>query len=210
MKKMRYTVEKNDETGDESMEKVLLASNNAGKLREFREILAGLFEIVSLRELGLEADPEETGATFEENALIKAEYACNISGLPSLADDSGLEVDALDGAPGIYSARYAPGSDADRVQKLLREMQGKEQRSARFVSTVALVWPDGRKVTARGTCEGEITREPSGNGGFGYDPVFLPTGYDKTFGCLSEEEKNAISHRGRSIAALRKKLQSAD
>ncbi|MCI9625871.1 MAG: RdgB/HAM1 family non-canonical purine NTP pyrophosphatase [Clostridia bacterium] len=188
------------------MEKVVLASNNAGKLREFREILEGLFEIVSLRELGLEADPEETGSSFAENARIKAEYSCRLSGLPALADDSGLEVDALGGAPGIYSARYAPGTDADRVVKLLQDMENVEKRTARFVSVVALVYPDGRQVTARGTCEGVITRQPQGAGGFGYDPIFLPDGYDQTFGLLSAETKNSISHRGRAVRALRDKL----
>ncbi len=188
------------------MEKVVLASNNAGKLREFREILEGLFEIVSLRELGLEADPEETGSSFAENARIKAEYSCRLSGLPALADDSGLEVDALGGAPGIYSARYAPGTDADRVEKLLRDIEKVENRTARFVSVVALVYPDGRQVTARGTCEGVITRQPQGAGGFGYDPIFLPDGYDQTFGLLSAETKNSISHRGRAVRALRDKL----
>lgn len=188
------------------MEKVVLASNNAGKLREFREILEGLFEIVSLRDLGLEADPEETGSSFAENAQIKAEYSCRLSGLPALADDSGLEVDALGGAPGIYSARYAPGTDADRVAKLLRDMENMEDRTARFVSAVALVYPDGRQVTARGTCEGVITRQPQGEGGFGYDPIFLPDGYDQTFGLLSAETKNSISHRGRAVRALRDKL----
>ncbi len=189
------------------MEKVVLASNNAGKLREFREILEGLFEIVSLRDLGLEADPEETGGSFAENARIKAEYSCRLSGLPALADDSGLEVDALGGAPGIYSARYAPGTDADRVAKLLRDMENMEDRTARFVSAVALVYPDGRQVTARGTCEGVITRQPQGEGGFGYDPIFLPDGYDQTFGLLSAETKNSISHRGRAVRALREKLR---
>lgn len=188
------------------MEKVVLASNNAGKLREFREILEGLFEIVSLHELGLEADPEETGDSFEENARIKAEYSCRLSGLAALADDSGLEVDALDGAPGIYSARYVPGTDADRVTKLLQDMENVENRTARFVSVVALVYPDGRQVTARGTCEGVITRQPQGEGGFGYDPIFLPDGYDRTFGLLSAETKNSISHRGRAVRALRDKL----
>lgn len=188
------------------MEKVVLASNNAGKLREFREILDGMFEIVSLRDLGLEADPEETGNSFEENARLKAEYSCKLSGLPALADDSGLEVDALGGAPGIYSARYAPGTDADRVEKLLQDMEKENDRTARFVSVVALVYPDGRQVTARGTCEGSITRRPQGAGGFGYDPIFLPDGYDRTFGLLSAEEKNNISHRGRAVRALRDKL----
>lgn len=192
------------------MEKVLLATNNAGKLREFREILGDLFEIVSLRDLALEADPEETGTTFEENALLKAEYSCKRSGLPTLADDSGLEVDALDGAPGIYSARFVPGSDMDRLEKLLQVMQGKDKRSARYVAAVAMVWPDGRQVTVRGICEGTLTESPSGNGGFGYDPIFMPNGYDKTYGCLSEEEKNKTSHRGKAIAALRDRLQATE
>ncbi len=190
------------------MEKVVLASNNAGKLQEFRSILAGVLDIIALQDLGLKADPEETGQSFEENARIKAEYTCRISGLPALADDSGLEVDALGGAPGIYSARYAPGSDADRVEKLLRDMNGELQRRARFVSVVALVWPDGRAVTARGTCEGRITVQPEGSGGFGYDPVFLPEGFDRTFAQLSEEEKNHISHRGKAVALLRRKLET--
>jgi len=115
-------------------------------------------------------------------------------------------VDALGGAPGIYSARYAPGTDADRVGKLLQDMEKENDRTARFVSAVALVYPDGRQITARCTCEGVLVRQPQGTGGFGYDPIFLPDGYDRTFGLLRAEEKNSISHRGRAVRALRDKL----
>jgi XTP/dITP diphosphohydrolase len=188
----------------------LLATNNSGKLAEMRPIFASLgLECVSMREAGVSSDPEETGVTFEENALIKARAAMEASGMPSVADDSGLMVDALGGAPGVMSARFAGGhdvSDAEMCAYLLAKMADKEQRSARFVSCIACVFPDGGEVTAHGTCEGSIIRAPRGESGFGYDPVFVPEGYDETFSELGPDIKNGISHRARALLAFKEEL----
>ena len=188
----------------------LLATNNAGKLAELRPIFASLgLECVSMREAGVSSDPEETGSTFEENALIKARAAMEASGMPAAADDSGLMVDALDGAPGVMSARFAGGhdvSDADKCAFLLEKMADKEQRSARFVSCIACVFPDGGEITARGECEGSIIRAPRGESGFGYDPVFVPEGFGETFAELGPEIKNGISHRARALRAFGEEL----
>ena len=188
----------------------LLATNNFGKLAELRPIFASLgFECVSMREAGVSSDPEETGLTFEENAIIKARAAMEASGMPAVADDSGLMVDALDGAPGVMSARFAGGhdvSDADKCAYLLSKMEEKEQRSARFVSYIACVFPYGGTVTAHGECEGSIIRAPRGESGFGYDPVFVPEGFDETFAELGPDIKNGISHRARALRAFREKL----
>lgn len=190
------------------MQKLLLASNNAGKLREFREIFSEDV-ILSLADLSLEIEVEEDGKTFEENAVKKAREVAKISGMTAVADDSGLCVNALSGAPGIYSARYAGenASDQERIQKLLEELKGERDRRAKFVSVVALCTPEGETVTARGECEGEILEQPEGNGGFGYDPVFYVKEFGKTFGQLTGEEKNRISHRGRAIRALWEKIK---
>ena len=182
---------------------LLAATNNKGKLREYKRMLEPLgFEILSLSDLSLQADPEETGSSFAENARIKAEYVCALSGLPALADDSGLCVDALDGAPGIYSARYSGGSDEDNNQKLLQELKDvpTEKRTARFVCAICCAWPDGSFTETEGTCEGKIDFAPVGEEGFGYDPLFLSDEVG-SFGLASPEEKDAVSHRG---AALRK------
>lgn len=189
------------------MSTYLLASNNAGKLREFREIFSE-DTILSLKEVSLEIEVEEDGTTFEENAIKKAREIAKISGMTAIADDSGLCVDALDGAPGVYSARYAgeDATDRQRIEKLLEEMKNLSNRTARFVSVVALCTPDGEIVTACGECEGEILQEALGEGGFGYDPVFYVKEFDQTFGQITGEEKNSISHRGRAIRALKKKL----
>ena len=189
------------------MSTYLLASNNAGKLREFREIFSE-DTILSLKEVSLEIEVEEDGTTFEENAIKKAREIAKISGMTAIADDSGLCVDALDGAPGVYSARYAgeDATDRQRIEKLLKEMKNLSNRTARFVSVVALCTPDGEIVTACGECEGEILQEALGEGGFGYDPVFYVKEFDQTFGQITGEEKNSISHRGRAIRALKKKL----
>ena len=182
---------------------LLAATNNKGKLREYKRMLEPLgFEILSLSDLSLQADPEETGSSFAENARIKAEYVCALSGLPALADDSGLCVDALDGAPGIYSARYSGGSDEDNNQKLLQELKDvpMEKRTARFVCAICCAWPDGSFTETEGVCEGKIDFAPVGEEGFGYDPLFLSDEVG-SFGLASPEEKDAVSHRG---AALRK------
>ena len=181
----------------------VLASNNQKKKGEMSAILQELgIEVLSMEEAGVHTQPEEDGDTFEENALIKARAACKASGLPALADDSGLAVDALGGAPGIHSARYCPGSDWDRLQFLLQNMKNspREKRGARFVSAVACVFPDGTERVWRGECPGLVLEEPQGQGGFGYDPVFYLPEYKMTFAQMPGEEKNKISHRARAMA----------
>lgn len=189
--------------------KVLAATNNGHKVREFTQILTPLgYELVTPKDLGINIDPEENGTTFEENALIKAQAFVKEAGIPVIADDSGLETDFLNGGPGVYSARYAEGSDADRVNKLLDVMKDTENRGARFVSAVAMIFPDGRKICVRGECHGVIAKQPVGENGFGYDPVFFVESFGKTFSELSADEKNSISHRGRALAALEKELRN--
>ncbi len=190
---------------------LIIATRNPGKLREFDHLLVGCgYQLTSL-EQHTDIEIEETGATFEENARLKAEICAKATGCLSLADDSGLEVDALGGQPGVYSARYAgPGaSDAQRAQKLLAAMAtippGK--RAARFRCVVALDWPDGRCETFEGSCEGEIAFEPKGSHGFGFDPVFYMPEYGQTMAELPEDFKNQISHRGRAMALARARLQ---
>ena len=183
--------------------KVILASKNAHKLEELSAILGQLgFEIALESEYGLDIDVEETGTTFEENSLLKADAVMRASGLPALADDSGLMVDALGGAPGVYSARYGhKNSDAERVEYLLENMKNvpDEKRTAKFVCVITCLWPDGRKIAARGECPGRILHEVHGSNGFGYDPVFYVPEKGKTFAELLPEEKNAISHRARAL-----------
>jgi XTP/dITP diphosphohydrolase len=190
--------------------KAVLASNNPGKLRELNTILSALgLEVISQREAGLNLDVEETGTTFEENSLLKAQAACQASGMIAIADDSGLEVDALDGAPGVYSARYGTPDldDQGRTALLLKNMEGKEERACRFVSVVTCCFPDGRVLVARGTCEGQVAEKPQGDNGFGYDPIFYVPELEKTFAQLSDEEKNARSHRGRALQKLAELLK---
>ena len=185
--------------------KICAATGNAGKLRELRRILeAQGHEVVSQKELGITIEPEETGTTFAENALIKAETICKASGLPTIADDSGLMVDALDGAPGVYSARYGgPGlDDTGRWQLLLRNMAGQSHRTCRFVSVICCAFPDGSEILARGECPGVLAEGPSGAGGFGYDPIFFLPQLGKTMAQLTPEEKNQISHRARALAGF--------
>lgn len=187
--------------------KFVLASHNQKKLKELQQIIGELgMEIIPLPENAPE--PEENGATFAENALIKAKSAAAFTGLPALADDSGLCVDALDGAPGIYSARYCEGSDADRNALLLRNMTGKTNRSAHFVCCIACVWPDGTSLTVDGACEGEIAESLSGAGGFGYDPLFYVPAYGCTFGELDGDVKNSISHRAKALQKLKESLKN--
>lgn len=187
----------------------LIASNNQHKLEEICRILAKQqYTAKNLAQAGLEIDPEETGTTFEENALLKAREVCKVSGLPTIADDSGLAVDALDGAPGVFSARFSGvhGDDAANNQKLLSLLQDlpKEKRTARFVSVVALVLPNGASMTVSGTCEGVIGFALQGENGFGYDPLFLVG--EKSFAELSPEEKDAISHRGKALEEFGERL----
>lgn len=191
---------------------VILATNNEHKVREIREILGDkLGKTLTLKEAGVSADPEENGATFKENALIKAREICRLTSLPALSDDSGLCVNALGGAPGVYSARYSGKDSADNTALLLKNLEkaaeaGNSDRSAHFSCCVALVFSDGRELTAEGRTFGSITLSPEGEGGFGYDPVFFSPELGKTFAQASEEEKNSVSHRGRALAALKEQL----
>ena len=193
-----------------SVMKMILASGNRKKLAELKRILEPMgFEVIPKDEAGVTFEPEETGATFEENALIKAQAICVATGEAAVADDSGLCVDALGGAPGVFSARYAGenATDGERIDKLLAELGGvpEKKRSARFVSAVCVCFPDGSRAEARGVCEGRIAFERRGSGGFGYDPVFLVG--EKSFAELTAEEKDAVSHRGNALRALEKKLR---
>ncbi len=189
----------------------IIATGNAHKLLELERILAPLgIDAVSTKAKGISLDDvEETGTTFEENAYLKAKAACDKTGLPAVADDSGLCVDALNGEPGVYSARYAgeDATDEQRYQKLLHNLKDvpAEKRTARFVSAVCCVWPNGESLTVRGECEGAIGFEPLGENGFGYDPVFMVG--EKSFAQLSAGEKDAISHRGRALVKLQQALQ---
>ena len=193
------------------MVKAIFATGNKNKVKEAKEILEGLgIELISMKEAGIESDPEETGSTFAENALIKARAVAKISGCLTLADDSGLVIDYLDGAPGIYSARVM-GHDTSydiKNKALIEKLEGIEgdERSARFVAAIAAVFPDGREFTTEGTMEGIIAKEAQGENGFGYDPIL----YIKEYGCcsaqLSSEAKNAISHRGKALREMREIL----
>lgn len=193
--------------------KFIIATNNKKKLREMGAILEKLgVRAVSLAEAGIESDVEETGTTFEENSRLKAVAAMQVSGLPAIADDSGLEVDALGGEPGVFSARYGGDKckdDVERYQYLLENMENVPdgERSARFVSVITCVFPDGRELSARGEIEGEILRAPRGEGGFGYDPVFFVESEGMTTSEMSQERKNEISHRAKSLELIAKKLE---
>jgi XTP/dITP diphosphohydrolase len=187
----------------------VLATHNPGKLAEMKRILSGLgVEVISPAEAGVEVDVEETGTTFAENAMLKARAVCAAAGLPAIADDSGLCVDALNGGPGVYSARYG-GEELDdrgRYMLLLECMRGQTTRAAHFSCAVACAFPNGDTLEAEGRCDGSIAFAPIGEGGFGYDPVFLAPGKGKTFGQLTAEEKAEISHRGKALAAFAEKL----
>ncbi|MCH9645086.1 MAG: XTP/dITP diphosphatase [Proteobacteria bacterium] len=194
------------------MKKIILASNNSGKIREFNTMLAGMYEVVSMHEMQVEEVPE-TGLTFVENALIKARNASAQSGLPALADDSGIVVDALNGAPGIYSARFAGdhGDDEANTQKILDEMVDVPdgQRSARFWCAIVFVEHanDPTPIIVQRGWEGEILREKSGENGFGYDPIFYVPTHKKASAELSAEQKNTVSHRGKALQALLAELK---
>ncbi|MCQ2479931.1 MAG: XTP/dITP diphosphatase [Clostridia bacterium] len=191
--------------------KILIATHNKNKIAELQRILLPLgIELVTDRDLGIElTDVEETGSTFTENSFIKSESGCKESGLPCIADDSGLAVDYLNGAPGVFSARYAGehGNDEMNIDKLLDELKDvpDEKRTARFVCAATCVFPDGKRIAVNGTCEGAIAHERKGNGGFGYDPIFEVNG--KTFGETSAEEKDALSHRGKAFRLLAEELE---
>lgn len=197
------------------MDKIVFATTNEGKVKEIKEILAGFpIEVVSMKEMNITADVEENGATFEENSLIKAREVSKITGLPAMADDSGLEVDYLNGEPGIYSARYL-GRDTDYNYKnnyIIEKLKNAkdEERSARFVCVISLVLPDGREFVKKGVMEGRIAYEIKGENGFGYDPVFYLPEYGMTSAELSGEEKNKISHRGKALGAMKELISGLE
>lgn len=182
---------------------LVFATNNKHKIREITDLLDDNFRILGLADLNITEDIPEEAETLEENALFKARYVHERSGLNVFADDTGLEVTALGGAPGVYSARYAGEGKSfdDNIEKLLGTMQGADERSARFRTVIALIL-DGSEYLFEGTVEGEITRERRGTGGFGYDPVFLASGHDRTFAEIPLSEKNNISHRARAMRKL--------
>ena len=194
--------------------KMILASNNAHKMSEMRAILADLgVELLSQREAGCDFEVEETGTTFEENAYLKAIAVTRATGMPAIADDSGLEVDYLNGEPGVYSARYSGShehTDAQRNEYLLKKLEGVplQDRTARFVSSICCTFPNGDVLRARGTMEGKILFAPEGKNGFGYDPLFLADGQTVTNGLLTAEQKNAISHRGKALRMLQEELRN--
>ena len=191
--------------------KFVLATHNPGKLKEMGAILTQFgVEVVSPRDLGITVDVEETGTTFAENAMLKAKAICAAAKLPAIADDSGLCVDALNGGPGVYSARYGGEGldDKGRYMLLLNNMRGQPTRAAHFACAIACAFPNGDELTAEGRCDGTIAFAPMGEGGFGYDPVFFVPELKKTFGQLTAEEKSAISHRGRALAAFVEKLET--
>ncbi len=190
--------------------KLVLASKNGKKLVEMNDILSHLgVEVCSEAEAGVDIDVEETGTTFEENSRLKAQAVMEASGLPAIADDSGLCVDCLGGAPGVYSARYGGEGldDTARYRMLLENMRGQMTRTAKFVSVITCCFPNGDVLTARGECPGTIAYAPMGEGGFGYDPVFFVPELKKTFAQLTAEEKNAVSHRGKALEAFKVKLE---
>ncbi|MGN1098994.1 MAG: RdgB/HAM1 family non-canonical purine NTP pyrophosphatase [Christensenellales bacterium] len=191
------------------IEKLVIASNNSHKIQEIKAVLGDKFrEIVGMKDAGLDMDIVEDGDSFYANALIKAKAVSEALNLPALADDSGLVVPGLSGEPGIYSARYAgePCSDERNNAKLLRKMESLRDRSAKFVTVMVLIFPDGRTVSAEGAAEGRILTEPDGDNGFGYDPLFYSTELGKTFAKATMAEKNSVSHRSRALQALLKQI----
>ena len=184
---------------------IVLATRNGGKIKEFQEMLKDFpVEIKNLNDFGPIPEVEEDGETFDDNAYKKALFAAKVLGLPAIADDSGLVVEALAGAPGVKSARYAgeKATDQDNINKLLKELEGQSNRKAAFECVLSIAVPSGPALTYEGRCEGEITLQPHGDAGFGYDPVFYYPEYDKTFAEISGDEKNRVSHRGRALAEL--------
>lgn len=190
--------------------KMVLASKNPKKLEEMAVILSQLgIEVVLESDVGVDVEVEETGTTFEENAALKAFAVMEAAGLPAIADDSGLCVDALGGGPGVYSARYGGEglTDADRYRLVLEGLQGQLDRGAKFVSAICCAFPGGDRVEARGECPGVIGYAPQGENGFGYDPIFFLPEKKKTFAQLTGEEKNAISHRGKALEKFKEELE---
>ena len=194
------------------MKKIIFATGNEGKMKEIRRILADpSLEILSLKDAGINADIDENGKSFEENAMIKAEAICKMTGEIVLADDSGLEIDYLNKEPGIYSARYMGEDTSYHIKNanLVERLEGvpDEKRTARFVCAIAAVLPDGRELTTRATIEGRIGYEEKGTNGFGYDPIFYVPEFGKTTAELTEEEKNQVSHRGKALELMKEELK---
>ena len=190
--------------------KIVLASHNQGKMKEMQPILAGYgVELVLQSALGMNIEVEETGTTFRETALLKAHAVADATNMPAIADDSGLMVDALNGAPGVYTARYGGEglSDAERYRLLLSALTGQTNRAAHFYSCIACVFPTGETLTAQGVCDGTIAFAPMGADGFGYDPVFFVPSLRKTFAQMTAEEKNSVSHRAKALAAFRNEFE---
>ena len=195
------------------MKRIILASNNKDKVKEVKEILKG-YDIISMKEAGIDVDIEENGTTFEENALIKARAIMKLTGQITMADDSGLEIDYLNKAPGVYSARFM-GHDTSydiKNKALIQKLEGVKgsDRSGRFVCAIAVCFPDGREIVKRGTMEGLIAEEIKGDNGFGYDPIVYLPEYGKTSGELAPEEKNKISHRGKALALIKEELDKSE
>lgn len=195
------------------MKSIILASNNKDKVKEVKEILKG-YDIISMKEAGIDVDIEENGTTFEENALIKARAFMKLTGQITMADDSGLEIDYLNKAPGVYSARFM-GHDTSydiKNKALIQKLEGVKgsDRSGRFVCAIAVCFPDGREIVKRGTMEGLIAEEIKGDNGFGYDPIVYLPEYGKTSGELAPEEKNKISHRGKALALIKEELDKSE
>lgn len=195
------------------MKSIILASNNKDKVKEVKEILKG-YDIISMKEAGIDVDIEENGTTFEENALIKARAIMKLTGQITMADDSGLEIDYLNKAPGVYSARFM-GHDTSydiKNKALIQKLEGVKgsDRSGRFVCAIAVCFPDGREIVKRGTMEGLIAEEIKGDDGFGYDPIVYLPEYGKTSGELAPEEKNKISHRGKALALIKEELDKSE
>lgn len=195
------------------MKSIILASNNKDKVKEVKEILKG-YDIISMKEAGIDVDIEENGMTFEENALIKARAIMKLTGQITMADDSGLEIDYLNKAPGVYSARFM-GHDTSydiKNKALIQKLEGVKEsdRSGRFVCAIAVCFPDGREIVKRGTMEGLIAEEIKGDNGFGYDPIVYLPEYGKTSGELAPEEKNKISHRGKALALIKEELDKSE
>ena len=195
------------------MKSIILASNNKDKVKEVKEILKG-YDIISMKEAGIDVDIEENGTTFEENALIKARAIMKLTGQITMADDSGLEIDYLNKAPGVYSARFM-GHDTSydiKNNALIQKLEGVKgsDRSGRFVCAIAVCFPDGREIVKRGTMEGLIAEEIKGDNGFGYDPIVYLPEYGRTSGELAPEEKNKISHRGKALALIKEELDKSE
>lgn len=195
------------------MKSITLASNNKDKVKEVKEILKG-YDIISMKEAGIDVDIEENGTTFEENALIKARAIMKLTGQITMADDSGLEIDYLNKAPGVYSARFM-GHDTSydiKNKALIQKLEGVKgsDRSGRFVCAIAVCFPDGREIVKRGTMEGLIAEEIKGDNGFGYDPIVYLPEYGRTSGELAPEEKNKISHRGKALALIKEELDKSE